>query len=131
MKNLIYSALIAITMNSCSSSDKVRTFSEAVDQDGEIRSGVYLNQKGENVAVTTVNTRTRIAELENQLTDAHRQVEFYKRRAQEMELENLQLRARNNYEMQKEVKQVVGFDKANNPIVQTNTIEQTPKKLGE
>jgi type IV pilus biogenesis protein CpaD/CtpE len=123
--------LIAAALTGCASSDKVRTFSEAVESDGEIRSGVYLNQKGENVAVTTVNARTRIAELENQLTDAQRQVEFYKRRTQEMELENLQLRARNNYELQKEVKQVVGFDKANNPIVQTTSVEQTPKKLGE
>lgn len=130
MKYLI-SAILAMAVTSCSSTDKVKTFSEAVKDGGEIRSGVYLNERGENVAVTTVNTRTRIAELENQLTDMQRQVEFYKRRAQEMELENLQLRARNNYEIQKEVKQVTGFDKAGNPIVQTQTVEQTPKKLGE
>lgn len=124
--------LLAIILTGCATTDRVRTFHEAInEQDGEIRNGVYLNTKGENVAVQTVNARTRIAELENALTDMQRQVEFHKRRSQELEMENLQLRARGNYELQREQKQVTGFDKADNPIVTTTVSDNTPKKREE
>lgn len=124
--------MLAVVLTGCATTDRVKTFHEAIEeQNGEIRNGVYLNTKGENVAVQTVNARTRIAELENALTDAQRQVEFHKRRAQELELENLQLRARGNYELQREQKQVIGFDKANNPVVTTTVSDQTPKKREE
>lgn len=124
--------ILAVMLTGCATTDRVRTFQEAVnEQNGEIRNGVYLNTKGENVSVQTVNARTRIAELENALTDAQRQVEFHKRRSQELELENLQLRARGNYELQREQKQVMGFDKANNPIVTTTVSDTTPKKRDE
>lgn len=123
--------LLVVLLTGCAT-DRVRTFKEAIDeQGGEIRNGVYLNTKGENVSIQTVNARTRIAELENQLTEAQRQVEYHKRRAQEMELENLQLRARGNYELQREQRQVTGFDKANNPVVTTTVSDTTPKKREE
>jgi hypothetical protein len=115
MKVVIFLVLAA----GCAGNDRVRSFKDAVERDGEIRTGVYLNERGENVSVTTVNLRLRIQELENQLTDANRQTEFYKRRANEIELENLQLRVRANYDLSKDVKQVIGFDKDNNPIIRT------------
>lgn len=124
--------LLALALTGCATTDRVKTFKEAIEeQNGEIRNGVYLNTKGENVSVQAVNARTKIAELENALTDAQRQVEFHKRRAQELEFENLQLRARGNYELQKEQKQVNGFDKSNNPIVTTTVSDATLKKREE
>ena len=126
MKKLIL--LLALTMVGCASAPRVQTFEEAIKDNPNLESGIYNRTNGENVAVTVTSMKARIAELEKQVLDAHKEAEYYKKTNEELKYENIALRARGNYEMTEQRPVIKGFNEKNNPIVEQVVVNREPAK---
>lgn len=122
--------LTASTMTGCATANRVPTLKEATAT-GDMESGIYNNTKMENVQVTVISLKARIEILEKELSDSRHETEYYKKMNDEIKYENLILRARGNYEIQKEVKTVKSFDEKANPVVETKTVNLEPPKKAE
>jgi len=128
MKNIILT-LLAVSLVGCASAPRVQTFEEAIRDNPNLESGIYNRTNGENVAVTVTSMKARIAELEKQVLDAHKEAEYYKKTNEELKYENIGLRARGNYQLTEQKPAIKGFDEKNNPIVEQVTVNREPAKV--
>lgn len=105
MRTHILILCVAMTLlSACASGPRrVPTFEEAVKESPNLESGIYNRTNGENVQVTVTSLKARIEELEKQLTDAHKEAEYYKRTNEELKYENIALRARGNVQLSEKI----------------------------
>jgi hypothetical protein len=119
------------TLFGCAHERRIPTFKEAIDDNPNLESGIYNRTNGENVQVTVQSLKARIEELEKQLYDAHHETDYYKRQNDELQHENMTLRVRGNYQMERQSVNMQGFDNRNNPIYEKVTVPAEPPKAPE
>ena len=111
--------------------NKVHTFKEAVDERPDLESGIYNRENGENVEVSVKSLKAEIADLEKQLHDSQKETRYYKGQNDELEHENMLLRAKGNYTMEREQPEITGWDRQSNPIVRKVKVNPEPAKNPE
>ena len=111
--------------------NKVHTFKEAVDERPDLESGIYNRENGENVEVSVKSLKAEIADLEKQLHDSQKETRYYKGQNDELEHENMLLRAKGNYTMEHEKPEITGWDRQSNPIVRKVRVNPEPAKNPE
>lgn len=121
-------ASVGLLLPACASqkSNRIPTFKEAVDNNPDLESGVYNKSNGENVDVQVMSMRAKIEEAEHKAYEAQREADYAKHSAEQVQYENLLLRARGNYKLEKQVNELQGFDRGGNPIIKQQTVNPEP-----
>jgi hypothetical protein len=129
----LFLAIAGILTFSCSTEgrQKVKTVEEASRGGVDVESGIYTRSNGENVQVIVQSLKSKIEELEKQKSDALRDLDYYKRTNEELKNENMLLRVRGNYKLEKESSRIKGFDKNGDPIVEKEVKSQIPLENDE
>jgi hypothetical protein len=128
MKYLIF-LFVSLFLVGCATSERrIPTFKEAVAENPNLESGIYNKSNGENVQVTIVSLKAKIEELEKQLFDARHEKDYYKRQNDELQHENMALRVHGNYELEKQVTNVQGFDANHNAVFNKTTVPVLPPR---
>jgi hypothetical protein len=127
---LYITVILGMTLAGCASQQKVPTFDEAV-KNGDIESGWYTKKNRENVYVDVQAPRQKQEEAEKKAFEAQREADYQQRKAEALQNENMLLRARGNYKLEKQVNEVQGFDNQNNPIVKQKTVNEDPPQYPE
>lgn len=109
---------------------KVPTFEEAV-KEGDIESGWYTKKNRENVYVDVQAPRQKQEEAEKKAFDLQREADYAKRQNDQLQYENMLLRVRGNYKLEKEVNELQGFDNQNNPVIRQKTVNPEPQQRPE
>lgn len=130
MRNILI-MVIALMAVGCASAPRIQTFKEAISDNPNLESGIYNRTNGENVQVTVQSLKARIEELEKEKSDARKEADYYKRTNDELKHENMLLRVRGNYTMEREQPVLKGFDNRANPIVEKQIVNPEPQKLPE
>jgi hypothetical protein len=127
----VFSILGLVFLSSCASapSNRIPTFKEAVDQNPDLESGIYNKRNGENVAVEVTSLRAKLEEEQKKSYDAQREADYQKRTADQVQYENLLLRVKGNYKLEKQVNELQGFDGNKNPIVKQQTVNPEPQQM--
>ena len=127
---LVFGGLFLVSC-STDSRQKIKTVGEASRSGADIESGIYNRSNGENVQIIVQSLKSKIEELEKQKSDALRDLDYYKRTNEELKNENMLLRVRGNYKLEKESAKVKGFDKNGDPIVEKETKALLPSENDE
>ena len=126
-----YLLLLLMILTSCATVDsrKVQSIQEAVKENPNIESGIYNNTHGENVQVNVQTLKARIVDIEKQNDDLSRERDYLKRTNEQLQYENLVLRTRGNYTLEREQSKVIGFDRNSDPLIVKEKVNPEPKKV--
>lgn len=128
MNHKLYFIITLFIISGCASKPpKVPTFEEAV-KEGDIESGWYTKKNRENVYVDVQAPRQKQEEAEKKAFDLQREADYAKRQNDQLQYENMLLRVRGNYKLEKEVNELQGFDNQNNPVIRQKTLNPEPQQ---